>query len=379
MATLLRPSLASTEIQEKPNFKITRHRLLIFLLLMSVLTVGFSLLSVSKSRFLRAGGVLGLIPELMEPISLNLWIRPPRSLTHDMTDEELLWRASIVPQRKNYPFKRTLKIALMFLTKGPLPLYPLWEKFFEGHEMFYSIYIHSTPSYQAGFPKSSPFYGRQIPSQIVEWGKMSICDAERRLLANALLDFSNEWFVLLSETCIPLVKFSEVHSYITQSKQSFLDAFDDLGVYGRGRYNPNMKPEINLTDWRKGSQWFQVDRVAAVAIVKDEIFYPKFKEFCQPACYVDEHYFPTMLTIEMADRLANRSLTWVDWSRGGFHPATFGGGGDVAEGLLKSILQGQSCLYNGQPSSRCHLFARKFSPGALSSLLELAPRVLGYG
>ena len=48
------------------------------------------------------------------------------------------------------------------------------------------------------------------PSQVAEWGMMSMCDTERRLLANALLDISNEWFILLSESCIPLQNFSIV-------------------------------------------------------------------------------------------------------------------------------------------------------------------------
>ena len=38
--------------------------------------------------------------------------------------------------------------------------------------------------------------------QEVGWGKVNMIEAERRLLANALLDTSNERFVLVSEACI---------------------------------------------------------------------------------------------------------------------------------------------------------------------------------
>ena len=207
---------------------------------------------------------------------------------------------------------------------------------------------------------------------------MSICDAERRLLANALLDFYNEWFVLVSESCIPLVNFRLVHGYFKRAHQNFIQSYDDPGVYGRGRYNPLMAPEINISDWRKGSQWFEVERDAAVAIVTDTTYYPKFRDYCKPHCYVDEHYFPSMLTAEMPTRLAYRSVTWVDWSRGGAHPATFGGS-DITEEFLRRVVEGQSCVYNGQNSKLCVLFARKFSPSALSPLLELAPKVLGFG
>lgn len=309
--------------------------------------------------------------------TLEQWIRPPSRLMHNMTDKELFWRATFMPRMKNYPFDRVPKIAFMFLTKGPLPLAPLWERFFNGHGGLYSIYVHSLPSFKADFPSSSVFYGRQVPSQVSEWGKMSMCDAERRLLANALLDISNEWFILISESCIPLYNFSVIYHYIMKSKYSFMGAFDDPGPFGRGRYNSNMAPDVNITQWRKGSQWFEVNRKLAVHIVEDTIFYPKFSEFCKPSCYVDEHYFPTMLTIQAPNLVANRSITWVDWSRGGAHPATFGRA-DITEEFLKRVLEGHSCFYNNQPSSVCFLFARKFAPSALEPLLLVAPKYFGY-
>lgn len=204
-----------------------------------------------------------------------------------------------------------------------------------------------------------------------------MCDAERRLIANALLDISNEWFVLLSESCIPLYNFNVIYKYISQSKHSFIGAFDDPGPYGRGRYDENMLPEVNITDWRKGSQWFEINRKLALYIVEDTKFYPKFAEFCKPACYVDEHYFPTMLTIQASNLLANRSITWVDWSRGGAHPATFGKS-DITEEFMKRMLAGGNCTYNERNISMCFLFARKFAPSALEPLFLLAPTYLGF-
>ncbi|KAJ8750586.1 hypothetical protein K2173_015753 [Erythroxylum novogranatense] len=312
-----------------------------------------------------------------EPGTLNHWIRPPSILLHKMNDQELLWRASFVPRIKNFPFSRVPKIAFMFLTKGPLPLASLWERFFKGHEGLYSIYVHSLPTFDAKFMPSSVFHRRQVPSQAAEWGKMSMCDAERRLLANALLDINNEWFVLLSESCIPLYNFSVIYQYISESRYSFIGAFDDHGPYGRGRYNEKMAPEVDITQWRKGSQWFEINRDLAVNIVQDTTYYRKFKEFCVPHCYVDEHYFPTMLTIQAAHVMANRSFTWVDWSRGGAHPATFGRA-DVTEEFIRRIYKGQNCSYNNQPSSVCYLFARKFAPSALEPLLHIASNVLGF-
>ncbi|KAJ9701920.1 hypothetical protein PVL29_003924 [Vitis rotundifolia] len=357
-------------------------RLLQIFGLFLALCVAFSVISVYMIKRFGVSTTLTSPQSSFQPCyeevgGLDRWIKPPSTLLHTMNDTELFWRASFSPKMKQYPFQRVPKVAFMFLTKGPLPLGPLWERFLKGHEGLYSIYIHSTPSFRANFPASSVFYRRQIPSKVAEWGKMSMCDAERRLLANALLDISNERFVLLSESCIPLYNFTLIYHYIMKSKYSFMGAFDDPGPHGRGRYNWNMKPEVSISQWRKGAQWFEVNRKLAVNIVEDTTFYKKFEEFCKPACYVDEHYFPTMLTIQSGNLIANRSLTWVDWSRGGAHPATFGKA-DITEEFLHRAVSNHKCLYNNQPSSTCFLFARKFAPSTLEPLLQLAHKHLGF-
>ncbi|KAJ6924479.1 glycosyltransferase BC10-like [Populus alba x Populus x berolinensis] len=372
------PAVSIKASQSKP-FPI---RLLQLFLLFLALCMAFSIISMyTIKRFgvqsSRTTVKPAFKPCFDEPGTLDRWIRPPSDLLHKMSDKELFWRASFVPEIKKYPFKRIPKIAFMFLTKGPLPLAPLWERFLKGHEGLYSVYIHPLPTFEAKFPSSSVFHRRQIPSQVAEWGRMSMCDAERRLLANALLDTSNERFVLVSESCIPLYNFSVIYDYIMRSKYSFIGAFDDHGPYGRGRYNENMAPEVNITQWRKGSQWFELNRKLAVKVVEDARYYPKFEEFCKPSCYVDEHYFPTMLTIEAAPLLANRTLTWVDWSRGGAHPATFGRA-DITEEFFKKIHEDTHCVYNNQSSPVCFLFARKFAPSALEPLLHVSQNVLGF-
>ncbi|KAI9078550.1 hypothetical protein K1719_039488 [Acacia pycnantha] len=135
-------------------------------------------------------------------VGLKNYLKPP-PVMHDMDDKELLWRASMAPRIKEYPFNRTPKVAFMFLTRGPVFLAPLWQKFFKGHEKYYSIYVHSNPSYNGSDPESPVFHGRRIPSKEVKWGGVNMIEAERRLLANALLDIGNQRFVLSSESCIP--------------------------------------------------------------------------------------------------------------------------------------------------------------------------------
>lgn len=145
------------------------HLLALFLFLCFSISV-FSIFMIRKTGVVTT--VTSAIPILQPCIeqqpnnNLDRWITPPPNLMHTMSDNELFWRASFVPQLKKYPFPRVPKIAFMFLTKGPIPLAPLWERFFKGHKSLYSIYIHSLPSYEPRFPSTSVFYDRQIPSQV---------------------------------------------------------------------------------------------------------------------------------------------------------------------------------------------------------------------
>ncbi|XP_020574209.1 uncharacterized protein LOC110020443 [Phalaenopsis equestris] len=214
----------------------------------------------------------------------------PNEIKHDMTDEELLWRASMAPKTSSFPYKRVPKIAFLFLTRGPLPFVPLWEKFFEGHHGFYSVYVHADPSYNDSFPVGSAFHGRRNPS----------------------------------------------------------------------------------------SQWFELSRPLAIHVVADDRFFPVFRRFCHPSCYVDEHYLPTMITMSFGHLNANRSLTWVDWSHGGAHPARFIRPAVTPE-LLRWMRGGSTCEYNGRNTTVCFLFARKFHSSSLTRLLRFAPKVMGFG
>ncbi|KAL3630347.1 hypothetical protein CASFOL_023331 [Castilleja foliolosa] len=292
---------------------------------------------------------------------------------HNMSDDELLLRASRVQEETNIAGK----VAFMFLTPGPLPLAPFWDMFFKGHEGLYSIYVHTHPSYNDSVPQDSAFYGARIPSQPVYWGTISMIDAERRLLANAFLDSSNQRFVLLSDSCIPVFNFTTVYNYLMVTNHSFLGLFDDPRKMGRGRYNRQMWPTITIEQWRKGSQWFEIHRNLAVKIVSDTKYYQIFRDFCKPPCYSDEHYLATLVNILGPEMNSNRTITWVDWSRGGPHPKRFGWI-DVKIELLDYIRFGSECVYNGNTSNVCHIFARKFIPNTLGPLLKLAPSLLGF-
>ncbi|XP_076918322.1 glycosyltransferase BC10-like [Bidens hawaiensis] len=295
-----------------------------------------------------------------------------------MTDEELIWRASMVAKVREHPFERTPKVAFMFLVRGPVVLAPLWEGFLKGYNRLFTIYVHgSNRSWNVTEPEGSVFHGRRVPSKGVEWGKVNMIEAERRLLANALLDYSNQRFVLLSEACIPLFNFSMVYSYLINSKYNFVESYDLAGPVGRDRYSKKMAPVVDIKEWRKGSQWFEMDRDLAVEVIADKKYFSVFHDFCDGKCFADEYYLPTFVTKIFGGTNANRTLTFVDWKIPGAHPTQYTSN-DVTKKFLLKLRDNRSCEYNGKKNQICYLFARKFAPRALDRLLKIAPKLMQF-
>jgi Core-2/I-Branching enzyme len=100
-----------------------------------------------------------------DPIQLKAGYMEPKVM-HNMTEEELFWKASMVPQISKPPLERKLKVAFLFLSRGELPFADLWDMFFKGHEGLYSIYWHNDPLFNGSVPEHSVFHGRRIPSKV---------------------------------------------------------------------------------------------------------------------------------------------------------------------------------------------------------------------
>eukprot|EP00271_Cylindrocystis_brebissonii_P015455 TRINITY_DN38354_c0_g1_i1.p1 TRINITY_DN38354_c0_g1~~TRINITY_DN38354_c0_g1_i1.p1 ORF type:complete len:579 (-),score=44.91 TRINITY_DN38354_c0_g1_i1:781-2517(-) len=315
-----------------------------------------------------------------EKVNYALWHEMNNSTVwHTMNDSQLF--AEAANQRLDPPLPPTAngepgvrKIAFLFLTRGRLPLVAFWNKFLEGHANQYSVYIHTKPGFtyhEHALPEG--FKQRQIPSQVVKWGGVSMLHAERRLLANALLDPANHRFVLVSEACIPLYNFSVVYDYYMNTDISFLETKDLNTTNGRGRYSKNFLPEITLQQWRKGSQWFELTRELALDVMRDRKYIRKFERFCSNAtkCISDEHYIPTYLHMLKPQMVANRTTTYVVWA-GAIHPVSFNGA-VMSERVIDQLRRSnETCKWENRLDAPCTLFARKVLPSALGKLFKLS-------
>ncbi|KAL7137065.1 hypothetical protein ABFS83_10G069200 [Erythranthe nasuta] len=323
------------------------------------------------------------------------WLPP--APTRELSDDEIASRVVIKSILKMAPaLSETPKIAFLFLTPGALPFEKLWDKFFQGQEDRFSVYVHASKDKPVHF--SRYFINREIRSDTVEWGKISMVDAERRLLANALKDPDNQQFVLLSDSCIPLRHFDYVYNYLMYTNVSFVDCFEDPGPHGSGRYVEHMLPEVEKKDFRKGAQWFTMKRQHATIIMADSLYFTKFRDHCKPGmerninCYSDEHYLPTFFYMLDPAGIANWSVTHVDWSERKWHPKSYQAQ-DITLELMRNITsimesvhltsddkieyRTTPCVWNGIERP-CYLFGRKFLPDTLDNLLSLFPNYTSF-
>ncbi|VVB11066.1 unnamed protein product [Arabis nemorensis] len=315
------------------------------------------------------------------------WLPPS---LREYSDDEIAARVVIREILSSPPvITRNSKIAFMFLTPGTLPFERLWDRFFQGHEGKFSVYIHASKERPVHY--SRYFVNREIRSDEVVWGRISMVDAERRLLANALRDPANQQFALLSDSCVPLRSFEYIYNYLMYSNVSYVDCFDDPGQHGSGRHMNHMLPEIPKKDFRKGAQWFTMKRQHAVATMADSLYYSKFRDYCGPGiennknCIADEHYLPTFFHMLDPTGISNWTVTQVDWSERKWHPKTYMPE-DITHDLLNNLTSTDTvlhvtsvgmgeevwmpCMWNGIKRP-CYLFGRKFHPDTLDKLLDL--------
>ncbi|KAJ4826803.1 hypothetical protein Tsubulata_016023 [Turnera subulata] len=347
-----------------------------------------------------------LAPRILPPHPLS---PPAISPSDEQSDLALFRRASSSSSASSSSLSSShlstpnpkLKIAFLFLTNTDLHFAPLWHRFFSSApKTLYNLYVHADPS--ANVSRDHPFFRPHfIPSARRTYrASPTLISATRRLLATAILDDpSNAFFAVLSQYCIPLHSFNYVYDSLVNSRSFDLSSPDDpfsaddpsrlAGIrlqyrsfieiiskeprlwkryVARGRYS--MLPEVPFEKFRVGSQFFVLTRRHALLVIKDRRLWKKFKLPCyrEDECYPEEHYFPTLLSMEDPNGCTKYTLTRVNWTgttKG--HPHTYRSF-EISPGLIQELRKSNY--------SSSYLFARKFSPDCLSPLLRIADKAI---
>lgn len=236
----------------------------------------------------------------------------------------------------------TSKIAFLFLAVSNIFHEPTWIKFFAGQEEYYSLYVHS----KWGVSHDS-FFARSVILERRPTSWENTMKAQRALLKEALKDFTNEKFVFLSESTIPLMPFQEVYSHLMAHPNSEFSYYKNMHkdrTFGK------------IKDVYKNPQWIVLNRKHAQLIVDDN-------ELINVFAYIpfdNEHYPATFLAHKkVLHEVVNRATTFVIWSEGGPHPHLFQ---DLKnDRFTKNLLQAIEKKF---------LFARKFAADCDLSFLH---------
>ena len=110
------------------------------------------------------------------------------------------------------------KIAFLFLTRNNLKRPEIWDKFLQGNESRYSIYCHPKEPENV----SNELLKKNIIPEHIDtcWSCINLVEANILLMENALKDPQNKKFILVSESCIPIVSFKIFYDMIMQNDKS---------------------------------------------------------------------------------------------------------------------------------------------------------------
>ncbi|KAI3430985.1 hypothetical protein D9Q98_009388 [Chlorella vulgaris] len=216
-------------------------------------------------------------------------------------------------------------------------------------QRLFTIYVHSPPNYTVPFDEDSIFHGREAKNRVpTEWGTHSLVRAVRLMVAEALQDPTNQRFMLMSESDIPLWPPGLTYLQLMVEPASRVrgcsprnDAEDKRREEWQADY-----VKFPRQQWRKSSQWFVINRRHAEVFVAESKLDAVFDKECfvrkdmvtwksKPDdrwCISDEHFLPTILAAvspesefscnHTSNGPPRTSPTYTKWDRGP-HPEAF--------------------------------------------------------
>lgn len=182
-------------------------------------------------------------------------------------------------------------LGLLFLTRGDVNHPAVWREFVAEAPGRTRVFSH------AKFPSRlrGGFLDRTgIPERFeTEWGGISLVRASRAMLLEALDDASLTHFVLLSEACVPVRPLPEILRRLEIDPRPQFGFKTLKEAVARHAARVGAVPEIPAGCWRFTSQWWLMDRAAAVFAAGPD-YTPLFEKMVVP----DEAYFATVLAMQ---------------------------------------------------------------------------------
>ena len=216
----------------------------------------------------------------------------------------------------------TNKIAFLFLTYNNLKRADIWMKFFniknDENDITKSQYYNKFTIYNHAKDKEQVtdilLKDRHIPEHIeTGWGQFNLVEANILMMKQALLDPLNKKFILVSDSCIPIVSFDTFYNEIMSDDKSRINIFHNNNPE---RYvqiiNPPF-PKDELTKHSGSGLVLNLNHAKILTLQIEDLH----KNWKAVSC-LDEHYFGNILRITDKDfSINNNSIknTFDIWSK----------------------------------------------------------------
>lgn len=232
------------------------------------------------------------------------------------------------------------KIAICFLTTKDIENLEIWENWWKGNEDKISVYAHF--SRKTGITQKILLDNR-VPPVPTRWGDISLVHAERQLYREALKNKSNKFFLLASNTCVPVRSFSYTYNRLMKNKKKGMVAWRDFGKIEYGDPLPFIT-EGNCDKYMKQygfykdplytcDQWKILSRPNAKDFLEmyKEKNYVKLFERCikvvPESLAPDELMFINFMNHkyrgDLKSQMRNKLVTFVDFKGKAIHPITY--------------------------------------------------------
>jgi len=235
----------------------------------------------------------------------------------------------------------TKKLALCFLTYGNLSQPALWSRIFERQRDLVNVYIHNKNEFvdtEHGLERYC--LKERIPTA---WGKLSLVEATLLLFRTALQDPDNEFFILLSDTCIPVHPMELIYRRLFEINSTTIFAYKaNVNRYDRMWDKTCFKKE----DFMMQSQWCILNRETATFFNMRDFTGVFGSDFGVP----DEHYFVNLCLVHKLP-FVNSKTTYTRWGSSPWHPDTFH---SLTDDDLKRVKE-SGALFMRKISEKCKL------------------------
>lgn len=217
------------------------------------------------------------------------------------------------------------KIAFLFLTYNNLKRPDIWNKFFD---IKLENNIDNTTKYSNKYSNKFTIYNhakdkeqvtdlilkdKHIPEHIDTcWGCFGTVEANILMMKEALKDPLNKKFILVSDSCVPIISFDKLYKELMKDDKSRINYWKENNTLDR--YDSIIDPPFPKSEFKKQcAQGLIFNRTYAELLLKTINKYkPKWKDM---TC-VDEHYFGNLLIVLDPDFTKNtdiKNITFDIW------------------------------------------------------------------